>query len=152
MTAKTNVIPTYTHTGYRPHTGYRHMGKLANHYDAQPGKRHACNACAGDYRALCGEFVQGVYDSFDGDFCNEVGLGRFSTVEESTAKDGSDVTCARCRKLLRCQRWGVQCVANYTGRWTFVKDHKYSTKSEAEAAMRELAIQYPGNSWRVRMK
>lgn len=141
---------TYTHVGYRPHTGYRHMGKLANHYSPVEGKRHALNAEGDGFRAVCGEFVQGHYDG-DGGFCGEVGLGSFDTAEKAENATGVGVTCARCRRLIGVQKWAVQARCPGSRKWYSVKGHdQYATRDEAEVAMQERNRINPHQARRVR--
>lgn len=149
MTTATKA--TYSHVGYRPHTGYRHRGRDANHYSAVAGKRHALNAHGDHYVALCGELIRGRYSDED-DYCNELGLGEFVTVEPAADTCGTGVSCARCRKILGIQRWAVQALCPYSGRWYAVKDHdQYATKQEAEAALAERNQLNPRQSRRVRL-
>ena len=101
MTTTDPIAPTYTHVGYRPHTGYRTVSaRLAGHRLPKPGKTHALNATSGGYYgyvpyvALCGEKVS-HNTTPDDEFA---GNGR--NVWTCGTPGMRPVSCARCLKLL----------------------------------------------------
>lgn len=78
----------YTHTGYRPRVGHRHIGKHANHYEGQTGETHACNF-RGGYTGLCGVRVDENAENIYGD-----------PIEVIFPAGVKEVTCRKCRKLI----------------------------------------------------
>ncbi len=94
-------MTAYTHTGYRPHTGYRVTGRNFGHQSAQRGKVHALNAVAANYVALCGETVAAHCQDNDGDdYYDRDVPGDFVGRHVYPVGEGRTVTCKRCRKIM----------------------------------------------------
>ncbi len=140
----TKAVPTYTHVGHKPNVAYVHTSsRLYGHSDVIPGKYHAMTCGErGYYVACCGERIADRYDDGYHDPIT-------THIQPATDATGSGVTCARCRKLLKVQRYAVQYVSY--GRWFTLKDAKFATKGEAEAKMADVRTTYPGVAVRIRL-
>jgi len=144
---------SYSHVGGKPHCGYRHLGVDANHHSPQPGKKHALNKGeSGDiFISICGELIPGHYDDAE-NFSDEVGLGRFCTVEPASDAVGTGVTCGRCRKILQIRKWCVQAFNPYSRKWYTIKDGgNYDTEEAAIAFMRYRECVMRGVQRRVKL-